>query len=122
MNTDNIISKWEMLWNNNVQSKKIDGLDTLLNDEFTFCDENGGLNKKDFIEDVKIFAPVISIISHNFFCTDDNKNSIYSTGKVEVSKSIFNIVIKDTYHFIIECKNLNSLKINLLKLTKINSN
>jgi hypothetical protein len=122
MNTENIINKWELLWNSYVQSKNIDALDELLDDDFIFYDENGGLNKKDFIEDVKIFTPSLDIISHKIFNTDDNKNFIYLTGKVEVSKSIFNIVIKDTYHFIIECQNQNSLKINLLKLTKIISN
>lgn len=117
-----MMNKWKLLWNTYLETKNINGLEELIDDDFIFYDENGGLNKKDFIEDVKIFVPVISIISHKIFCTDDNKNFIYSTGKVKVSKSIFNIVVKDTYHFIIECKNENSLKINLLKLTKINSN
>lgn len=114
------MNKWEQLWNKSFDDKDLKKIEKLLDDDFVFFDENGSLNKIEFLEECKLFNSLIQVNNCKEIKIKQGNEFIYSSGLVEVSQRIFNQQIKEFYRLtkFWEIKG-NEFKVVVLQATKI---
>jgi hypothetical protein len=90
METNKMINKLELLWNTYLETTNINGLEELIDDDFIFFDENGSLNKKEFIDEYNFLNQIVSLNNVKEIVINESKNMIYSSVLIEVTQRLFN--------------------------------
>ena len=116
----NLKNKWEVLWSKYLETKNIEGLENLLDDDFIYYDENGSLNKLEFIEEYQLLNKIISLYNPKEITTCESENVIFSSGLLEISQRIFNQETKQIIRFTkIWQRKESEFKVVLLQTTKM---
>lgn len=116
----NLKNKWEVLWSKYLETKNIEGLENLLDDDFIYYDENGSLNKLEFIEEYQLLNKIIRLCNPKEIITCESENVIFSSGLLEISQRIFNQETKQIIRFTkIWQRKESEFKVVLLQTTKM---
>jgi hypothetical protein len=121
METNKMINKLELLWNTYLETTNINGLEELIDDDFIFFDENGSLNKKEFIDEYNFLNQIVSLNNVKEIVINESKNMIYSSVLIEVTQRLFNQQTKQIIRYtkIWQTKK-TEFKDVLLQTTKMN--
>ncbi|MCZ8330647.1 MAG: hypothetical protein O9282_04985 [Flavobacterium sp.] len=121
METNKMINKLELLWNTYLETTNINGLEELIDDDFIFFDENGSLNKKEFIDEYNFLNQIVSLNNVKEIVINESKNMIYSSVLIEVTQRLFNQQTKQIIRYtkIWQTKK-TEFKVVLLQTTKMN--